>query len=140
MCVKAFDREIEWVMRYPLLTRFRPSPSAFKHNERQYLHWCDKLFRVAYKRELPAGQAYDIGAIYMNELNIDWLRWRLPYTQWGYFLPVSDPSVPIDKVVVVNKPFQEQREMPDLLLPEHIPQEYMTRYCEAFGVEYERVR
>ena len=115
--VKTFDRDIEWQMGYPLQTRFRPSIPAFRQNINMYLYWCSKLFRTAYKEKLLEGQAYDIGSIYMNELNIEWLKWRLPYTHWMELLPVPDASVPENKVVVVKKPFRKQRVLGEVELP-----------------------
>lgn len=142
LLVKTFDRDIEWesIFVYPLKDRFRPTVSKFTKNENAYVHWCMRLFAIAYKETPPEGYTYDLGAIYMHPDNIEWLRWRIYYTRWLGILPVSDTSVPEDTVVVANKPFVVASTVEPLVCSEHLPSKYRRKYCAAHGVTYTRIR
>ena len=140
LLIRSFDRLVEWPLEYPLRARFLPSSSKFEGNLQKYMDWCRRVCKMAYKVEPPDGFGYDLSCIHINPVHIDWLKWRVFYTHWFDMLPLADSSVPEDLLVVEEKPFTPLVEFEKVGWEDHIPQPYLSQYCEGLGVTYYRER
>lgn len=140
LLIRSFDRIVEWPLEYPLRARFLPSASKFERNLQKYLDWCGRICGMAYKVKPPDGMGYDISCIHVNPSHVDWLKWRIFYTHWFGMLPLSDSSVPEDLLVIEEKPFIPLGDFEKVSWEDHIPQLYLSQYCDGLGVKYYRER
>lgn len=140
LLIKGFDRTVEWPLEYPLRARFLPSSSKFEGNLQKYMDWCNRLCTMAYTNLPEDGYGYDVSCIHVSPAHVDWLKWRVFYTQWFYMLPLSDSSVPEHLVVIEDKPFVKLFEFEKVKWEDHIPQQYLVQYCKGLGREYYRER
>lgn len=140
LLIRSFDRLVEWPLEYPLRARFLPSTSKFEGNLQKYMDWCGRICGMAYKVKPPDGMGYDISCIHVNPSHVDWLKWRIFYTHWFGMLPLSDSSVPEDLLVIEEKPFIPLGDFEKVGWEDHIPQLYLSQYCDGLGVKYYRER
>ena len=140
LLIRSFDRIVEWPLEYPLRARFLPSKSKFEGNLQKYMDWCGRICGMAYKVKPPNGMGYDISCIHVNPSHVDWLKWRIFYTHWFGMLPLSDSSVPEDLLVIEEKPFIPLGDFEKVSWEDHIPQLYLSQYCDGLGVKYYRER